>query len=75
MSKRPGDPGYAPGWCIHYRAGDLRRGLDLLAKLRPDQIEHVRHLLRSWCGTGISEANVHMPICRRAIRRTLNDRP
>jgi hypothetical protein len=19
MSKRPGDPGYAPGWCIHYR--------------------------------------------------------
>ncbi len=18
MSKRPGDPGYAPGWCIHY---------------------------------------------------------
>jgi len=20
MSKRPGDPGYAPGWCIHYRS-------------------------------------------------------
>lgn len=20
MSKRPGDPGYAPGWCIYYRA-------------------------------------------------------
>ena len=20
MSKRPGDPGYAAGWCIHYRA-------------------------------------------------------
>lgn len=20
MSKRAGDPGYAPGWCIHYRA-------------------------------------------------------
>lgn len=20
MSKRPGDSGYAPGWCIHYRA-------------------------------------------------------
>lgn len=19
MSKRPGDPGYAAGWCIHYR--------------------------------------------------------
>lgn len=22
MSKRPDDPGYAPGWCIHYRAGN-----------------------------------------------------
>jgi hypothetical protein len=21
VSKRIGDPGYAPGWCIHYRAG------------------------------------------------------
>lgn len=27
MSKRPGDPGYAPGWCIHYRYNrDLKPG-------------------------------------------------
>jgi hypothetical protein len=23
MSKRPGDPGYAAGWCIHYRASRI----------------------------------------------------
>ncbi|HLX18407.1 MAG TPA: hypothetical protein VKS24_24730 [Bradyrhizobium sp.] len=27
MSKRKGDPGYAPGWCIHYRYnGNIRLG-------------------------------------------------
>lgn len=27
MSKRPGDPGYADGWCIHYRYNrDLKPG-------------------------------------------------
>lgn len=28
MSKRPGDPGYAAGWCIHYRARDPKTGAD-----------------------------------------------
>jgi hypothetical protein len=27
MSKRPGDPGYAAGWCIHYRYNrDVKKG-------------------------------------------------
>jgi hypothetical protein len=25
MSKRPGDPGYAAGWCIHYRYNSRRK--------------------------------------------------
>lgn len=56
------------------------RGLAMLNSLRDDQIVHVRHLLRSWYGVGIggsqlSESNVHIPICRKAIERTLRDRP
>lgn len=59
---------------------DFDRGLAMLNRLRDDQIVHVRHLLRSWCGANaygsqISESNVHMPVCRRAIERTLQDRP
>lgn len=59
---------------------DFERGLALLNRLRDDQVEYVRHLLRSWCGTtpsgaSLSEANVHMPVCRRAIKRALRDRP
>ena len=26
MSKRPGDPGYAAGWCIHYRSNRVPLG-------------------------------------------------
>lgn len=58
---------------------DFDRGLAMLNSLRDDQIVHVRHLLRSWCGpfgdSQLSEANVHIPICRKAIERTLRDRP
>ena len=28
MSKRPGDPGYAPGWCVNYRYQPGKRGAE-----------------------------------------------
>lgn len=63
------------------RKRETAQGMVLLRQLRDDQIAHVRHLLRSWTGphfdgsSSLSEGNPHIGICRRAIRRTLQDRP
>lgn len=54
---------------------NFARGLAMLERLRDDQCQHVRHLLRSWTREALSEGNIHLPICRYAIERTLRDRP
>ncbi len=50
----------------------IGRMRESMAEMRPDQIKHLEHLLRSWgiFGTPNAEALVW-----RAIKRTLRDRP
>lgn len=52
-----------------------KASLALLDQLRDDQCERVRQILRSWTGIAMTEANVHLPECRRAIRHVLNHHP
>jgi hypothetical protein len=50
MSKRPGDPGYAAGWCIHYRSPS--HGDTCEAGVRYDSFDAKdRTMLRSPCFT------------------------
>lgn len=45
MSKRPGDPGYAAGWCIHYRSNrNLKPGQPNTCEAGVDY--------KAWHGTG-----------------------
>lgn len=43
-----------------------------VVEMRPDQIKHLEHLLRSWGAFGSLDA---LAITWRAIKRTLRDRP
>ena len=54
---------------------EFQIGLVLLNRLRDDQVPRVRQILKSQTGIPFSEANVHEPIVRRAIRHVLNNNP
>lgn len=43
-----------------------------VVQMRPDQIKHLEHLLRSWGIFGRADA---LALTWRAIKRTLRDRP
>lgn len=45
---------------------------ETIRQMRPDQIKHVEHLLRSW---NIFDRNDSLEIMWRAIKRTRRDRP
>lgn len=50
-------------------------GLALLNRLRDDQVPRVRQIIKSWTGIPFSEANVHEPLVRRAIKHVLSNNP
>lgn len=51
---------------------EIVRMRESVVEMRPDQIRHLEHLLRSW---GIFGRSDGIPLTWRAIKRTLRDRP
>ena len=54
---------------------EFQFGLSLLNKLRDDQVPRVRQIIKSWTAIPFSEANVHEPLVRRAIKHVLRNFP
>jgi hypothetical protein len=68
MSKRPGDPGYAAGWCIHYRSPSHHK--DCEAGISFDAMTGTKFDVRPCFLTDKGESKLGAAVCAHLRRPT-----